>query len=394
MIATKQPEYDEYKSEEKSIHLNNSECPLPNSSLNFHMNLSDKKFVKAMNFSNAYAEEFIFNQPSLESYWRGIILIGRNVASYKFALAKTLIELNPQSGRLLKLSELAPVFAKHISEHLRHSPKQTTSASSKFLEAVKAYSIDNPNQNKLIEETVRFGFNDVIDAFHNVGSGEIPRRFYIDERKSNNGIRITDEFSQLSQSQQFAGLSREVESRWNLVETAWELGVSSNLLKVEYDDKEEILFTFNRSNRRKNVTSSRSALNGYQRGKCFYCYKIININDGAETEVDHFFPFTLEEKDSSFKNINGVWNLVLSCSDCNAGEGGKHTKIPSVKLLTRLFKRNNYFTSSLHPLKETILKQTGNTEEQRRNFLQNYHNKAINVLMHTWEPKAHDDGDF
>ena len=30
-------------------------------------------------------------EPSLESYWRSVILFGRNVASYKFALAKSLL---------------------------------------------------------------------------------------------------------------------------------------------------------------------------------------------------------------------------------------------------------------------------------------------------------------
>ena len=36
--------------------------------------------------------EFYEIEPSLENYWRAIILFGRNVASYKFALAKALIE--------------------------------------------------------------------------------------------------------------------------------------------------------------------------------------------------------------------------------------------------------------------------------------------------------------
>ena len=40
------------------------------------------------------AEEFLSQEPRLEDYWRGIILFGRNVASYKFALAKTLLDLN------------------------------------------------------------------------------------------------------------------------------------------------------------------------------------------------------------------------------------------------------------------------------------------------------------
>ena len=62
---------------------------------------------------------FISVAPALEDYWRGIILFGKNSASYKFALAKSLLELNPQAGQLLKLSDLAPAFAKHIVDHLR-----------------------------------------------------------------------------------------------------------------------------------------------------------------------------------------------------------------------------------------------------------------------------------
>lgn len=37
--------------------------------------------------------------PALESYWRSVILVGRNVASYKFALAKSLLEIAPTGKR-------------------------------------------------------------------------------------------------------------------------------------------------------------------------------------------------------------------------------------------------------------------------------------------------------
>ena len=52
---------------------------------------------------------FILKTPKLEDYWRSIILFGRNVASYKFALAKSLLELQPESGQLIKLEELGRV---------------------------------------------------------------------------------------------------------------------------------------------------------------------------------------------------------------------------------------------------------------------------------------------
>ncbi len=84
--------------------------------------------------------KFISKEPTVEDYWRGIILFGRNVASYKFALAKALIDLKPQSGQLIKLSELAPVFSKHIAEHLKNADKQGTFQTSKFLDSCRQYN--------------------------------------------------------------------------------------------------------------------------------------------------------------------------------------------------------------------------------------------------------------
>jgi hypothetical protein len=334
--------------------------------------------------------EFLSKEPSLDDYWRGIILYGRNSASYKFALAKSLLEISPQSGQLLKLYDLAPVFARHIIEHIKHSPKQgTNSNQGKFLQAINSHGIELPNNEKLIEETVRYGFVNVINAFHIVGSGEISKRFYIDERSSNKGIRITEEFSALQSQIRIDNLQTEVESRWRLVETAWGLGISANLIQIQHDAENKQLFTFDNANRRKTVTSSRGALNGYQRGKCFYCRCEIDVNNGAETDVDHFFPHVLA-KDQSFELINGIWNLVLSCKTCNAGVDGKHAKIPTVDLLSRLHKRNNYLIDSHHPLRETLMNQTGKSELERRRFLGEYHSKAISKLFHTWQPE--DDG--
>ncbi len=43
------------------------------------------------------------------------------------------------------------------------------------------------------------------------------------------------------------------------------------------------------------MTSCRDALNGYQKGKCFYCSSEISVQAGHEDlcDVDHFFPHTL-----------------------------------------------------------------------------------------------------
>jgi hypothetical protein len=61
---------------------------------------------------------FIPSTPTVEDCWRGVVLYGRNTASYKFALASALLELNPKSGQLLKLEDLAPAFAKQVARLL------------------------------------------------------------------------------------------------------------------------------------------------------------------------------------------------------------------------------------------------------------------------------------
>ena len=58
--------------------------------------------------------DFYLREPSLENNWRSIVLFGRNVASYKFALAKSLLELNHTQHEFIRLDELAPIFAHHI----------------------------------------------------------------------------------------------------------------------------------------------------------------------------------------------------------------------------------------------------------------------------------------
>lgn len=329
---------------------------------------------------------FIPRDPTLEDYWRGIILFGANVASYKFALAKTLLELNPASGQLVKLSELAPVYAGHIATHLLDADKQATSAQSKFLATCRSFNRQEIDQNTLTERTVRLGFNNVIDAFHVVGRTEVQKRFYIDERRENGGIRITDEFSALMDSFQSKNLESEVEARWRLVERAWELNVSRGLLSIDYDDEAQVLFSVDRTLRRKPLTSVRGALNGYQKGKCFYCHRDILISGtSGDTHVDHFFPFMLRQAGFS-SIIDGVWNLVLACKDCN---GSKSDRLPKPDLYQRLVNRNEYLIASHHPLRETIMLQTGSTERERQQFLRDFLNRIPALLLNhdPWEPE-------
>lgn len=326
---------------------------------------------------------FLEQKLQIEDYWRGIILFGLNSASYKFALAKTLLDLKSASGQLLKLEELAIPFSHHVAAHLKIADKQTTSKSSTFLETCREFNAGKITKDQLIDQTVRLAFNNVIDAFHSVGRNDIGPKFFIDERKENRGIRLTDEFSKLLESSQTASLLSEVESRWRLVETAWELGVNRELLSIKCDvlTKEKELFVVDHAKKRKPITSCRNALNGYQMGKCFHCFCEIHIDGPKVTaQVDHFFPHTFKKYPEFRPYVDGIWNLVLACEACN---GAKSNRIPVLKLLERLFKRNEFLIDSHHPLGETIQKHMGHSKTIRSEFLKRWYS----VLPASWEPE-------
>ena len=248
--------------------------------------------MASFSIRSASTTPFIESHPNPASCWRAIVLFGRNVATYKFALARSLVELAQATDDLIRLDDLAVPFAREIARHLNAADRQATSRSSVFLDACRNFNRGELSADQLRIETVRRGFNNVIDAFHIVGSSDVPIRFFHDERATAKGIRLTDEFRRLMAHTQAKSLAPEAEARWRLVETAWNLGVPSRVLEVRTDIETGELFVATDATRRVSIAGVRDALNGYQKGACFYCNQPITIG-GSKTldaDVDHFFP--------------------------------------------------------------------------------------------------------
>jgi hypothetical protein len=340
--------------------------------------------------------KFQINDPSLESQWRSLILFGKNSATYKFAFAKALIDLIDAQTTSVSLADLSVPFANHIIAHLKVNDKQGSSQSSKFLSSCRCFINHELDQDQLYRDTERFGFVNVIDAFQNVNGGIIPDPFYqknfVAGKKE---IVITDNLMKLLDTFQFKNLNQEVEARWKLVETAWSLNINQNVIDVQYDEQDSLLFIQDNFMRRINITSVRDALNGYQKGKCFYSFQDISIskNDGVSVcAVDHFLPHLHKRHHhSEGANVNGVWNLVLAEKQINSD---KRARIPERKFLERLFNRNEFYIESKHPLAETIIKQTGATRQQRISFLERQYNLASELAIHKWQPKVELPGNF
>ncbi|WP_261850509.1 hypothetical protein [Clostridium folliculivorans] len=87
-------------------------------------------------------------------------------ASYKFALADSLLELAPTEKTEISFEELADPYSCHLCEHLKTAPKQVTSRSSQFLDACTKFNKGEILHDELISVTVEKWFNNVIDTFH------------------------------------------------------------------------------------------------------------------------------------------------------------------------------------------------------------------------------------
>ena len=318
--------------------------------------------------------------------FRSVVLYGKNNATYKFALAESLLLLGKEGKDIITLDELAIPFSSALLRHLEDSDKQGLSKSSPLLKTLREFRDSKTTKEKMLEITAKEGFKVVIDAFHRVGKQDIPTRFFLDERRSGNKIVLTDELLKLSQTNAATSLTKENDARWKLVETAWEYGISNAFVTVEYDKQQEILIALQGGVKRKSITGVKDAISGYQRGQCFYCSKELNFSETHTPDairVDHLLPFSLMTKTNLPEDLDRVWNLVLACNHCN-GTSEKWDNLPHSDYVKRLLTRNEFYIQSHHPLRETLILQTGQSKEERYNFVISIYDHLKQTGYHFW----------
>lgn len=343
-------------------------------------------------FLDRQVNHFIDARP--ENVLRAVVLFGRNAASYKFALAKSLVELGANSDDLVTLESLAVPFSRHVCEHLKAADRQGTATQSRFLTACRRFNAGEISREELTAVTVKFGFENVIDAFHVIGSASLPLRLFRDARTgASPGVILTPELRKIVAGDAEQRVD-EIEGRWRLVETAWNHRLAIHL--IEYDNSDEI-FVLADPVRRVAVTGARAALNGYQKGHCFYCFQKISIKAGSAelADVDHVLPHMLERR-GVLRSLDGIWNLVLACAQCNRGTEGKFENLPDSRYLQQLLVRNNYLISSHDPLRDVLIRQMGPTEEARASFIRRMSDAADEALgcPIRWSAAAHGENPF
>lgn len=326
---------------------------------------------------------FIQAGPDEATYLRSIVLFGDNTASYKFALTRSLLDLAGEQQTSVTLPDLAPHFAGHMLNHLQTGMAQGTMRNSIFLDAAQAHLNGQLGLEDLHALTVQRAFRYVLDLYHRLPGGDTSIQFYVQERKPRR-LLLTDELLAFTAGQR-RQLAQETEARWQLVEHAWtqaRTGQRETHPVVFDPHSEDLVLVPWRYQTRGALTGFRPALSGYQKGRCFYCFGEVDLNDGELSHVDHFFPWSLGFRLPD-TDLNSVWNLVLACAECNNGAGGKFDALPDQRFLQRLHRRNSYLIDSHHPLRETLMVATGRSGQERWAFLSRLWHQ-----MREWQPRS------
>ena len=320
-----------------------------------------------------------------ESVWRAIILYGANSATYKFAFGQTLLELAAQTqSSTLTLEQLAPRYSELLCQALLREPRQATAGRSKFLDACRSYNDGEISQQELWEATRKLGFVNVVEAFPRLGGTHAPIIFYEDRRQDRavQGVVLTDEMFALAMALR-TDLDAETAARWRLVETAWSTGVTSGLISpVVGVDANLGILTIGSDARRRAVTGVVPAFNGYQDGRCAYCGEAFE-QCGLGPVVEHVLPFVLKKRGWNGPDVDAVWNLVLACEPCNSSKSGR---APHELWMPWLVQRNNDLIRSHHPLRETLMLQTGSAPGERERFVIDAYRAATEALPSVWIP--------
>ena len=77
--------------------------------------------------------------------------------------------------------------------------------------------------------------------------------------------------------------------------------------------------------------------------RCFYCTNPLP-SEKQMIHVDHVLPWSYIYEDE-------LWNLVLSCRECNLK---KHSSLPHNRFIGLLLERNMDYKDSIEPLKKSL----------------------------------------
>jgi len=266
--------------------------------------------------------------------WRGVILHGKNASTYKIALATLLVDYSNRNFTKIPLDELASDFFHVYQKRMENGLRQNKTSgrdtyAEQMVNEVKADKTSESDALEFLKENALKKM--VLQRFNTICGKKIPEPFYSFD---NTHLTLSNNILEIFTTKQGL-LEDELNSRWDLLEHAF---TESNAAEtMELDEKLEWI---KHSSKRTNITKFIFVLQGYQRGKCFYCGEDID----GEIQVDHVIPRQALRHDE-------IWNLVLAHKFCNQD---KSDNLPPKPFVEALFVRNEYVLDSNLPLREKL----------------------------------------
>jgi hypothetical protein len=299
--------------------------------------------------------------------WRALVLYGLNTATYKIALAKTLLGFTEANQVTVSWPELSKQFFEEYLSRLQTNGSMPQgglpSRRTKMERIVAEHRLGKLTKEQAIDTVGEEAFGDVIPRFHNLGKEQrLQGKFYeIDFGKK---LVLTDALFNLATD--LPSLQDEIDARWSLLEGAYSITAGNFQLA---NDIRNIYLA--QGHRRKDLTPNVPFLQGYQGNRCFYCGEEIV----STLHVDHVLPRQVLCHDE-------IWNLVLAHEFCNLQ---KEDRLVGPHFIHKLVARNENIMGSNHPWKKKIAATLGSTPAQRsKRTLEHYKNVSDVLGWNYW----------
>lgn len=296
--------------------------------------------------------------------WKALVLYGLNTATYKIALAKSLLSFCDRGLTVVPWDVLSKEFFDQYLKRLDiESPLPQAglpgrlTTMERIIQAVKAGAID---RGEAIGRVGDDAFGDVIRRFHNLGRrSDFAGMFY--EYDFGKQLVLTDAVHSLREAPTDE-LEDELDSRWSLLEGAFAIA------NKDYQLANDLRLIYIASGyERRDLTGNVPFLQGYQGNACFYCGE--PMLDG-DVHVDHVLPRQVVLHDE-------IWNLVLAHGFCNEQ---KTDRLVGEHFIEKLIKRNENIMGSNHPWKKKVEQAIGCTPAQRRRAVTEHYRNVSQIL--------------
>lgn len=298
-----------------------------------------------------------------EDYFKGIVLFGLNAATYKMALAQTLLEASREGKTELSWEELSTNYFDAYQARLAANPmpqQGNPNRLTKMERIVKEHDLGVLTSHQAIDKVADTAFDDVVPRFQTIGSDKNIVASYFYDIEKGKKLVLKDSLLSLTEPQ-INMLQQEVYARWGLLEGAFSINQTNFVLA---NDIREIYLKDGYE--RKALTHNIPFLSGYQGNVCFYCGEPM----GDDIHVDHVLPRQVINHDE-------IWNLVLSHGDCNLL---KSDRLVGQHFVEKLIARNENIMGSNHPWKAKIQSALGSTPKRRASRLNIHYGNMKSVL--------------